>query len=466
MTAAAPAVIPSSIRIASIEATTLVNQRRAQPLTTWKAWHREPPLTSQLTAVQQLALEITALFGGNRSGKTEAARTLAGAFALGGDHPAVRMFCEHNGIPPGTIPDGPGKVYMVALSSNDSLRYHREQIAKLLPRAGVRWWNRNYRGEARCRIEVPGYDEYAEIWFKSCDQGREAMQGDAVRLIVFDEEPPEDVFNEARMRLLDQAGRIILSMTPLKGLTWVYDKIASVPNTRNQKSFWIHTRHNPWLPPERLEDVFNGLSNAEAAARAEGRFIALEGLVWPQWSRALHVCEAFEVPEDWPRYRVIDFGTRNPTAVLWGALSPDDVLYLYREHYEAEKTLAHHAEVMKRYTEPISQTWADPKHPQLMLDLVDTHGIDCEKANKDVRLGIDVVARRLHGVDVEGKRVVGLQVFDTLVNFIREIENYIWDPATQGRADQREQPLKKHDHLMDDLRYMCVGIQDSVVYCA
>ncbi len=437
-------------------------QRKSHPLSTWRAWDRKKPRTSQRRALQSLGTEITAFFGGNRSGKTEAARALAVAMALGREHPAVRIWCRLNGVDPRHIPKGPGKVYLVALTSNDSLSYHRKQTDALLPNEGVKWWNRNYRGEARCEIEVPGYDQPAEIWFKSCDQGRKAMQGAECRCIVFDEEPPRDVWEEARMRLLDQSGRLILSMTPLNGMTWVYDEIASQPNTPERQAHWIHTRDNPWQrDAARLASVFGEMSEAAEAARAEGRFVSLQGLVFKEWSRELHLVERFDIPEDWPRYRAIDFGTRNPTAVLWGAVDPDGVLYIYREHYEAEKTLEHHAEVMNSFPEEIEMTWADPKHPQLMLDLITTWNVDCVKANKHVRPGINKVRTRLAGSMVGGEFVPGVVIFDDLKHFLREIEGYVWDPNASRSSDGKEQPKKKDDHLMDCFRYLTVGVDEG-----
>jgi phage terminase large subunit len=442
-------------------------QRKSYPLSMWRAWDRAMPRTSQRRALQCLGTEITALFGGNRSGKTALALALVVAFALGRDHPAVRIWCRINGVDPETIPKGPGKIYLLALTSNDSLSYHREPIAALLPREGCRWWNRNYRGEARVRIEVPGYDEPAEIWFKSVEQGRKALQGASVRAVFFDEEPDKDVFEEAEMRVLDEQGRIFLSMTPLKGMTWVYDDLASKPNTPERQCHWIHTKDNPWhRNAARLESVFGKMGDAVQAARSEGRFVSLQGLVFAEWNREVHLQPRREIPEHWPRFRAIDFGTRNPTAILWGAVDDDGVLYIYREHYEAEKTLEHHAQVMLDHPEPIEMTWADPKHPQLMLDLIETWNIDCVKANKAVRKGINRVRERLLGTMVGDNYRPDIVVFDDLVHFLREIEGYVWDPNASRKADGKEQPRKKDDHLMDCFRYLVMGVDDGAEVAA
>ncbi len=65
----------------------------------------------------------------------------------------------------------------------------------------------------------------SKVAFKSCDQGREKFQGASLDFVWFDEEPPKDVYDECRMRVIDRVGDIWGTMTPLKGLTWVYDEI-------------------------------------------------------------------------------------------------------------------------------------------------------------------------------------------------------------------------------------------------
>ena len=63
----------------------------------------------------------------------------------------------------------------------------------------------------------------SSLYFKSYQQGREKFQGARCHLIHLDEEAPHDVFLECQIRLSDVdgkgQGRLILTMTPLKGYT-------------------------------------------------------------------------------------------------------------------------------------------------------------------------------------------------------------------------------------------------------
>lgn len=65
----------------------------------------------------------------------------------------------------------------------------------------------------------------SKIGFRSCDQGREKFQGASLDFVWFDEEPPQDIYMECRMRVVDKKGLLFGTMTPLKGLTWVYETI-------------------------------------------------------------------------------------------------------------------------------------------------------------------------------------------------------------------------------------------------
>jgi len=440
------------------------------PLSTWVGWHTDN--TSQRKAIQLLAIYRTVIvLGGNRSGKTEMMRAVLVAMVLGSDHPVARLFWLHNGCNPDDFPKGPGRGYIIALTSNDSVRYHRKQIAKLLPAHGVRWWNKNSRGEARVEISIPGYAETAEIWFKSEDQGADAMQGDNCRAILHDEEgPTEDVWAEADVRLWDDNGWHLMSNTPTNGLSWVYDKwVQAKPD--DVGVMWIHSMDNPYINKKKLLDLAKG-NKALAAARLRGEYVTLEGAVY-EFSRTHNTCEPFEIPRDWIRYRGIDFGTRNPFCCLWGALSPDGILYIYREHYQAQWTLKQHAEVIREMEgwewddkaqawtaedpEMFELSWADPEDPQQLMQCNEEHDLDVTPAIKAVLAGIDDVSTRL-GKGPDGKH--GLIVFNSCPKTINEFSGYVWADGS-NKTDKPDRPKKKNDHGMDALRYMSVGITQS-----
>src|SRR5687768_1154284 len=59
----------------------------------------------------------------------------------------------------------------------------------------------------------------SKLGFKSFDQGRRKLQGTEKHLIWLDEEPPEDVYSECLLRLMTTNGIMMVTFTPLLGLS-------------------------------------------------------------------------------------------------------------------------------------------------------------------------------------------------------------------------------------------------------
>mgnify|MGYP003649647358 FL=1 len=432
--------------------------QRERPLSMAQLWHRERPRTSQRTAFQNLGELVTIICGGNRSGKTAGCAQYAVASALGARHPDAIAWCEANGVSPSDLPDRPGNVWAVALDSGDSREYLRPAVTNFLPPAS-KW--RNQYGYGRSEVRLPNG---GRIMFPSVDMGRDGFQGAAVDLVWFDEEPADQaVVNEALMRLVDRQGKCIFSMTPLRGMTWLYDRwINGTPE--DAKVHWIHGVDNPHLPEGALARLLKQYGPHERAARARGEWTTLEGRIYSDFQRATHVVPAFQPPSDWPVYFGIDFGTRAPFACVVLALDEsDDTLHVVAEHYQSEWTLSQHAtklhELMARYGQP---RWivADPEDRGSRLALSREHDIanvPAKKGKGSVRNGINDVCERL-AFDVEGKP--HLLVHDTCKHIIHEFESYVWDERGAGESKDQPKPRQK-DHALDALRYACSKLSYS-----
>jgi phage terminase large subunit-like protein len=117
------------------------------------------------------------------------------------------------------------------------------------------------------------------IGFKSCDQGRAKFQGTSKNLIWFDEEPPKEIYDECMMRTLDCKGSIIGTMTPLMGLTFVYDDIYlndTKPIGKQDREIYCvqwSWDDNPFLNNDEKQRLEAMLDPAELEARKSGRFI-------------------------------------------------------------------------------------------------------------------------------------------------------------------------------------------------
>lgn len=462
--------------------------KRQWPVATSVLWDAAQAACDQRRAVAgaMLAPTIGIIVGGNRSGKTAGMLDLLVANALGGDHPAVVAWCKVNGLP-NTIPHGPGEVFLVAQSSSDSMRYHRPDIDERVGEGKV-WNNRNGKGEASLEIRVPGYDHPAKIWFKSLDQKRKSFQGVSLRFVGIDEEPlgdeGEGILDECLLRVADQKGQVVISMTPLEGLTWLYERYFA-RRGRNDASnreeddgvriFELDTLDNPHLPREFFERLFAGMDEQQRQQRRFGRYQSRAGVVYSQWAIGDglregpgHVVDDFDIPADWPRFRGADFGLVNPTCVLWGAIGDDGTLYIYREYYVPNgESYAWHADrvadlegwgrgregerVRTETTEAVECGWGDPAAREAREEFA-AKNVGVVPANNDIKGGIDRLKERLR---LQGDNRPRLKVMRRCVHTIREMGGLVWDP---NRKD--EVPLKKDDHAPDALRYLNMGLAE------
>ena len=440
----------------------LVTLTRDHPLAFARLWHRDLPRTSQRRVFQDLGSLGTVICGGNRSGKTLGCAQYIVACMYGRGHGDARAWAIANGVPLRALPRRPATVWAVALDSGDSREYLRPAVSAFLP-PSAKW--RNQFGFGQAEVVLPSRegssDPPGRCLFKSVAQKRDGFQGSSCDIVWFDEEPADKaVVNEAMMRLVDRQGRCLFSLTPLRGMTWLYDRwIADPPE--DARVHWIHGVDNPHLPEGALDRLLKQYGPHERAARARGEWTTLEGRIYADFQRATHVVPSHQVPSDWPVYIGVDFGTRAPFAAVVCALDPsDDTLHVIDEHYQADAILSVHAAKLRELVDDHGEPrWivCDPEDRGSRLALSREHGIanvPARKGRGSVRKGINDVCERL-AFDVEGKP--HLVIHDRCRNLIHEFESYVWDE--RGTGESRDQPRpRQRDHALDALRYVAMKL--------
>lgn len=220
-----------------------------------------------------------------------------------------------------------------------------------------------------------------------------------------------------------------------------------------------------------------------------GNWVAAEGVIYEQWNPAMHIVAPFEIPKQWPRYWVIDFGFVNPTCVQWWAEDPDGVLFMYREIYRTGLTPDQVAAACLEqvatfdpswkptprdlHRPPALWTWKEPKPVQVVTDhdasgrqvfSRDT-GLVTTKARKDVLDGIAEVQVRLRQNRMRFfKGALAHPIDQSLADVkkpcqtVEEFPGYVWDTGAGKKI--KEEPLKEGDHGMDDARYIAMARSD------
>ena len=389
------------------------------------------------------------VFGGNRSGKTECG--------------AVETVWLARGIHP-YKPNKPTEGWVVSLTREVQRDVAQRKVLSYLKRE---WIADVVMVSGRSSAPEGGVIDYisvrnvfgglSRIGFKSCESGREKFQGTSLDYVWFDEEPPEDVYDECRMRVFDRKGELFGTMTPLKGRTFVYDRIymSDDPDVWCEFMEWAD---NPYLDAGEVARLTASLSADVLETRRYGRFATRGGLVYPEFDESVHVVDPFPVPPEWQDRLSIDPGLHNPLSCHWYAADPEGRVYVVAEHYAAGKDVDWHAARIREKCEELGwRSDSKGRYEALIYSAADQRtlsgmrsvselfaerGILADsRVCKDLYSGINTVKSYLKGEEGVPK----LYVFRSCPNLIREFGGYSWGDG--------EKPVKRDDHCLDELRY-------------
>jgi len=204
----------------------------------------------------------------------------------------------------------------------------------------------------------------------------------------------------------------------------------------------------------------------------KGIWAAAEGMVYDQWDPVLHLINRFEIPRQWLRIWVVDFGYTNPFVWQAWAMDPDGRLYRYREIYRTQTLVQDHATAIRQAAagEPMPVAIICDHDAEDRATLERHLGMRTGAAFKSISPGIQAVQHRLRRAGDGRPRLFLMrdsimQTDQPLLEVKRptcteeEIEGYVW-PQTGG-VSIKNAPIKKDDHGMDAMRYL-VAFVDGV----
>ncbi len=263
---------------------------------------------------------------------------------------------------------------------------------------------------------------------------------------------PHMAWRAIKSRLGVKRGKCLITTTPY-AQNWLYHDFYKrwMDGDDNYNVIQFSSIVNPAYSMDEYEQAKRELPSALFERRYRGMWTALEGVVYPDWPRT-HM-KRTEMPEGWQTWDKIgggDFGWHNPFAALSAVMSPDDVIYVYEEHYAPEMKLGDHGRRLRADT----MYEFDPSDPQAIeelqaaCDASDIPGINIRAANNAVALGIEKVTARI--------RTDRLKICDCCRNLRREAETYRYKDTEDKLG--REEPIKEDDHAMDALRYLVMGV--------
>ena len=271
---------------------------------------------------------------------------------------------------------------------------------------------------------------------------------------------------------------------------WIKNRAAlTLLETRHEDNPALHDGEGWTVQGKRTIKILDGLTGLRYKRGRKGLWVGAEGVVY-EFDSTTHLLPRFEIPASWQRIRVIDFGYTNPFVCLWIAIDHDGRMYIYKELYMTQRTVARHLvdihinSISEKYVANIADHDAedratldagtivsDPVLVERLVeagfkkegDVVKLPGIGTIPADKRVTVGIEKVQERLK-VQGDGKPRLFL-LEDSLVELDESLKDtykpyktedefsvYAYPEGKDGKP-VKEEPVKVYDHAMDGIRY-------------
>lgn len=387
--------------------------------------------------------------------------------------------------------EGVGTYYIVSPTYRQAKQIHWRSLQAIIPREWVLKKN---------EVELSITLRNGSLIELKGAENPDALRGVKLRGLVIDEIASirnwDWLWSEVlRPTLTDYAAPSLFISTP-KGYNHFHELYLKGQsnhehdNTSEFKSWRFTSYDNPYISKGEIDNAKKELTEDTFYQEYMADFRKYTGLVYKEFNRQVNVIQEFDIPDGWQIYRGIDFGSTNPTAVLWIAVDSDENWYIISEHYQTGETIDYHSGLINsnKFSSGVMQSFGDPSGAQWISEFAQ-RGIYITPANKEVgtnfnswvRFGIEKVSERIktipgHNVpsisstlgerlDRQGQADVSrgmpsLFVFSNCTNVIREFETYRWKEKSVTQAqdlNEPDVPDKANDHAMDALRYFAVS---------
>lgn len=287
--------------------------------------------------------------------------------------------------------------------------------------------------------------------------------------IIFDEYADQDPNNwDAVYKhfFTTTDGWAIFMGTP-RGYNHFYDLIQYAqedPRWFYQEATW---RDSPYVKKEFIEQEREEARKKGTLStflqEVELEFRAVQGAVYPDFDRKVHLIKPNEIPEDLTYYGAIDFGWHTTAFLLWG-VDKDQTWYLIDEVYGREETLE---AILPR----IKNVIGDKRMVVIVADSANRDAIEImgktypvigvNKANdtKGYQLGISLITEKLKPrLQLIGQPKPSMFIGSNCKNFVFELESYRF-PEDKPERNPSDVPIKENDHGPDAARYLFLQLK-------
>jgi phage terminase large subunit-like protein len=286
------------------------------------------------------------------------------------------------------------------------------------------------------------------LYLKAYEQGRGKWQANTVHGIWFDEEPPADVYYEGITRTNATGGIIMLTFTPLKGMSDVVGRYLLEQNEdRTVTTMTIDDAEH--YTPEQRAKIIASYPAHEREARTKGVPSMGSGRIFPVSEEGITV-EPFELPKHWVQIGGMDFGWDHPFAGVNCAWDRDaDCFYVTKEYREREQTPVLQAAALKPWGAWLPWAWP---HDGLQHDKGSGEQLKSQYAAQGLKMTPEraTFADGTNGVEaglmdmLDRMQTGRFKVFRTCTKWLEEFRLYHRD---DGKV------VKERDDLLSASRY-------------
>lgn len=252
------------------------------------------------------------------------------------------------------------------------------------------------------------------------------------------------------------------------GHAWVKSRFIDIgpPNEEALGRIFLPSRvtDNTFLmraDPKYVERLLK-LAKKDREALLHGNWDIFEGQYFTEWNRDIHVIPPFELPKDWRRYFVMDYGL-DMLAGYWIAVDGLGRAYVYRELYESGLIISEAARKIRENT--CEKVYSNIAPPDLWNRRQDTgksaaqifaeNGVPLVSAQNDRVQGWYNLKEWLSPMkDEMGATIAPLRIFSNCKNLIRTLPSLTIDPKNPNDVANTPHELT---HAPDAIRYFVAG---------
>ena len=280
-----------------------------------------------------------------------------------------------------------------------------------------------------------------------------------------------NAYNALRRRLALKRGRILMTTT-LYVYNWFLTKIVKPILASGETEYIIadngeidytdsfekdaaliqfDSTVNPLFSKEEFAEARDTLSEEEFHMFYKGRETSRKFLIYDNFVQDLHTCTPFHIPEHWPRFLGVDFGSTHMAAMFYAEHPDTKKLYAYKEYLFGSRTIKQHVDAMLLEEPTIPLCYGGAKSEGQWRTEFSQAGL---QVNKPSIADVDVGISRVYAQHAKS----GIIYFNNLSGIIEEKNSYRRKRAADGSYSD-EIMNKGSYHYLDAERYIISEIR-------